>query len=196
MYDPDRGEWFETNILPHRAKLRYRLRRVMPSGSDLDDIVDEALARAFQVENWREIDHGLALISRIAYNLIIDQQRRQAVVSFDLYADLDELQRSIDPESNLLARDVLRRVEKTIDKLPARMREIFILKRIQGFSLKEIADRMDLSVSSIEKSLTQAIASITCIIDQDEEEPIGRRTSQSRAAGSHSTGSRSVGRDM
>lgn len=196
MYDPDRGEWFETNILPHRAKLRYRLRRVMPSGSDLDDIVDEALARAFQVENWREIDHGLAFISRIAYNLIIDQQRRQAVVSFDLYADLDELQRSIDPESNLLARDVLRRVEKTIDKLPARMREIFILKRVQGFSLKEIADRMDLSVSSIEKSLTQAIASITCIMDQDEEEPIGQRTSQSRAAGSHSTGSRSVGRDM
>ena len=196
MIDPDKGEWFETKILPHRAKLRYRLRRVLPSGVDLDDIVDETLARAFQVENWREINHGLAFISRIAFNLIIDQQRRQAVVSFDLYADLDELQRSVDPESNLQARDLLRRVEKTIDALPARMREIFVLKRIQGFSLKEIADRMDLSVSSIEKSLTQAIASITCLMDQDEEEPIGRRTSQSRSAGSHSPGSSAVGGDM
>jgi RNA polymerase sigma-70 factor (ECF subfamily) len=196
MYDPDKGQWFETKILPHRAKLRYRLRRVLPSNADLDDIIDETLARAFQIDNWREIDHGLAFISRIAFNLIIDQQRRQAVISFDLYADLDELQRSVDPEANLLARDLLRRVEKTIDSLPSRMREIFILKRVQGFSLKEIADRMDLSVSSIEKSLTQAITSITCLMDQDEEEPIGRRASQSRSAGSHSPSSSAMGREM
>ena len=40
-------EWFKTVILPQEAALRGRLRRILPSTHELEDMVAEVLARAY-----------------------------------------------------------------------------------------------------------------------------------------------------
>ena len=65
-------EWFKTVILPQEAALRGRLRRILPSTHELEDMVAEVLARAYATENWENVTTGRAYLFTIARNLVID----------------------------------------------------------------------------------------------------------------------------
>lgn len=167
-------EWFKAVILPQQALLRHRLRRVVRDTQDLDDLVAEVLARTFACADWRAIRHGLAFLTRTAYNMLIDQQRREVIVSFDYMADLDGLQRSIDTDGMLDARDTLRRLETIIAALPAQARRAFVLRRVQGHAMTEIADIMGISVSTVEKHLTRALTLVTAAMTEQEDHGVTR----------------------
>ena len=146
-------EWFKTVILPHQPQLRAYLRY----RNDLDDLVAEALARAWANPEWRRIDRGRAYLFTIARNLVIDLARREKIVSFQAIADLDPPQDDSQFDAQLNARDQLRRLQAIVDQLPQQCRRVFILRRVQEKSFTEIAAEMDLTVSTIEKHLAKAI---------------------------------------
>jgi RNA polymerase sigma-70 factor (ECF subfamily) len=153
--------WFKEQILPHRSALRGRIRRILPQGYEIDDIIAETMARAFACDAWQEVRSGLAFITQIARNLLIDLNRRESVISFDFMADLEELQRSVSSEAMLDARDQLRFVERAIAELPVPARHVFVLRRVHQLSVGEVAEKLGLSVSSIEKHLTRAQLAIS-----------------------------------
>jgi RNA polymerase sigma-70 factor (ECF subfamily) len=161
--------WFKETVYPHQAILRQRIRRILNDVHEVDDVVAEALARTFAAENWREIRNGLAFMTRTARNILIDRQRREVIVSFDLMADIEDLQRSVSYEGMLTARDELRRLERMIGALPPQPRRAFILRRVQGHSLAEVADMMVLSVSTVEKHLTKALKTVTQMRAEQED---------------------------
>ena len=156
-------EWFKTVILPHqpplRAYLRYR--------NDLDDLVAEALARAWANPEWRRIDRGRAYLFTIARNLVIDLARREKIVSFQAISDLDQPQYDAQFDAQLNARDQLRRLQTVVDQLPQQCRRVFILRRIQEKSFTDIAAEMDLTVSTIEKHLAKAIRLLALALADD-----------------------------
>jgi RNA polymerase sigma factor (sigma-70 family) len=151
-------EWFKTVILPQEAALRGRLRRILPSTHELEDMVAEVLARAYATENWENVTTGRAYLFTIARNLVIDTARRNKVVSFETIADLELLGGENNIEAQLHAREALRQVEAIVESLPPQCRRVFILRRIHEKSMLEIADEMSLSVSTVEKHLAKAIA--------------------------------------
>ena len=151
-------DWFKTVILPQEAALRGRLRRILPSTHELEDMVAEVLARAYATANWENVTTGRAYLFTIARNLIIDTARRNKVVSFETIADLELLQGDNNIEAQLHAREALRQVEAIVESLPAQCRRVFILRRIHERSMIEIAAEMSLSVSTVEKHLAKAIA--------------------------------------
>jgi len=53
--------------------------------------------------------------------------------------------------------DLLKKLEILIDKMPARRREIFLKKKIECKSLKEIADEYDITVKTVEYHITEAM---------------------------------------
>ena len=165
--------WFKETVYPHQAILRQRIRRILNDSHEVDDVVAEALARTFAADNWRDIRNGLALMTRIARNILIDRQRREVIVSFDLMADIEDLQRSVSYEGMLTARDELRRLERVIEALPPQPKRAFILRRVQGNSLAEVADIMGLSVSTIEKHLTKALQAVTRALAEQEDYVVG-----------------------
>lgn len=150
-------DWFKTNILPHQGALRERLRRTLPRAADLDDMVSEILTRAYANPNWRGVGHGRAYLFTIARNLVIDLTRREKIVSFETVTGLDLLQCPGDLEAQLCARDELRRMQIILESLPGQCRLAFVLRRIHEKPLAEIADEMNLSVSTVEKHLAKAI---------------------------------------
>lgn len=157
----ERLDWFKTVILPHQGALRGRLRRMAPPGADLDDLVAEVLARAWAARDWSRITAGRAYLFMIARNMLIDAARRDAVVSFDQVADFDALRHDCQTETTLDARDELRRLDTIIAGLPEQARRVFTLRRVQGFSMGEIAEQMSLSVSTVEKHLANALMLVT-----------------------------------
>ena len=165
--------WFKTMVYPHQTALRQRIRRILNDVHEVDDVVAETMARTFAAENWREIGNGLAFMTRTARNILIDRQRREVIVSFDLMADIEDLQRSVSYEGMLTARDALRRLERVIEALPPQPRRAFILRRVQGHSLAEVADIMALSVSTVEKHVTKALKAVTQMLAEQEDYGVG-----------------------
>jgi RNA polymerase sigma factor (sigma-70 family) len=182
--------WFKSVVLPHQSALRARLRRIAPHADDLDDMVAEVLTRAYANAGWQAIDHGRAYLFTIARNLVIDQARRDKVVSFVQVVELDLLRSGQDLESQLCARDALRRLQTLVDTLPQQCRRAFLLRRVHEKSMVEIADEMGLSVSTVEKHLGKAIRLVMQALAEQEElsgAGSGRSNAGDRGAGRPAT---------
>ncbi len=107
---------FKETILRHEAALRKHVRR-LTQGSDIDadDLVSEALTRAYTTENFERIDYGRTFLFTIARNLLTDIVRRRAIVSFELMANLETLEvadETSSTESAVSARDEVRQVQR------------------------------------------------------------------------------------
>lgn len=168
-----RLDWFKQAILPHEGALRSRLRRVVSRSHDVDDLVAECMTRAYASGDIHRAHSGRAFLFQIARNLLIDEARREKIVSLELVAELDVLQADNSTEEALQARDELRHLQAILDTLPAQCRRAFILRRVHGKSVKDIAEEMGLSVFTIDKHLTRAAVKIMQAIGQFEGSGFG-----------------------
>jgi RNA polymerase sigma factor (sigma-70 family) len=187
-----RLEWFKAVVLPHEAAVRGRLRRICPPGFDVDNLVAESLARAYQAQEFARITAGRSYLLAIARNLLIDTLRRERIVSLDFVADLDVL-RSDDAavERQIQARDELRWLQALVERLPPQARKVFLLRRVHDLSLATIAVQMGLSVSTVEKHLVKALKLVAQARAEREDDEFGRAAPQDvRPAGDRRSGSR------
>lgn len=187
-----RLEWFKAVVLPHEAAVRARLKRICPQGFDVENLVAESLARAYQAQDFARIAAGRAYLFTIARNLLIDALRRETIVSLDFVADLDVLRSDeATAERQLQARDELRWLQGVVDTLPPQSRKVFLLRRVHDLSLAAIAGQMGLSVSTVEKHLAKALRLVAQALAEREDQEFGRTApEQLRATGDRRTGSR------
>lgn len=186
----ERLAWFKAVILPHEAGLRSRLRRLCPPGFDVDNLVAESLARAYSAKDISRIGSaGRGYLHTIARNLLIDAIRKDTIVSLDFMADLDALRVDDSLEASLTARDELRKLQAIIETLPQQCRQVFLLRRVHEVSFQEIADRMSLSVSTVEKHLARAVMLVAKAMAEREEGSVDRITRRSgKPAGDRGAG--------
>lgn len=168
-----RLDWFKQAILPHEGALRSRLRRIVSRSHDVDDLVAECMTRAYANGDIHRTHSGKAFLFQIARNLLIDEARREKIVSLELVAELDMLQVDNSTEEALQARDELRHLQAILDTLPQQCRRAFIMRRVHGKSVKEIAEEMELSVFTVDKHLTRAAVKIMQAIGQFEGSGFG-----------------------
>lgn len=84
----------------------------------------------------------------------------------DAVNDLDELNIAFDqpgPDRTAIARDVLRRLEAAINLLPPRAREAVWLRRVEGLSRREIAERMGVSENTVSDHITAGMRALADI---------------------------------
>lgn len=159
--DQERRAWFRREILPLEARLLAYARKFCRDGqADPEDLVHDAFARVIACKTWREIANPAAFASRTLRNVALDGLRRRkvltitAVADFDLIGGMDE---SPDPETVLASRDELRQLREAIAELPTQCRRVFTLRKVYSLSPGEIAVRMGLSVSTVEKHLIKGL---------------------------------------
>lgn len=168
-----RLEWYKQAILPHEGALRARLRRVLPDGADVDDVVAEAMTRAYATGDIGRVQSGRAYLYQIARNLVIDAARRSRIVSFEVIADLDLIGIDDSAQARLEARDELRHLQAILDTLPPQCRRAFVLRRVYDWPTGAIAEEMGLSVSTVDKHLARAALKIMQAIGEFEGSGFG-----------------------
>ena len=136
------------------------------------------------------VEHGRASLFNIARNLIIAEARRDKIVSFEQIADLELLQSHTNTEAQLHARDELRWLQEVLPQLPRQCRRVFHMRRVQDKSMREIAEELSLSVSTVEKHLAKAVQLIMRARWQREEIFLER----TEAGSTGERGNRSEGR--
>lgn len=71
---------------------------------------------------------------------------------------------SFDVYNSLSAKELEQKISKVVASMPKRRREVFELSRTQKLSNSEIADKLDISVRTVEKHIENALADIRRVI--------------------------------
>jgi RNA polymerase sigma-70 factor (ECF subfamily) len=138
--------------------LRSWLKRREVVGLDVDDIVQEVYARLVALDSVDHIINPRTYAFRVASSILINHTRRQKVVSIDSAGTLEQLDLAADepsPEKVAVDRDQLRWLERTLAQLPPRVSEVFRLRRIEGFSQHEVAKKLGIAESTVEKHMAR-----------------------------------------
>lgn len=159
-FDDEKTRWFMTRALPHERALRSWLARRGGAGVDVDDIIQETYTVLAARDRIDDILHPRAYLFQVAYSVFVRQVRRARVVPIQAAEDLegfDPPDEAASPERVLSDRDELRRLAEIIAAMPSQMRQAFILRRVHGLSQREIAARMRLSESTVEKHIARGV---------------------------------------
>lgn len=148
--------WFCDEVLPLEAALMRYLYRNWRVGEDVADLrqdIYEAVLQGAAVDLPR---NTAGYVFTIARNLMINRAKRARVVSFDQVSDFDLLPLDVDlaaADRHLDARDALRRAAIGMAALPPRCREVVRLRKVEGLSTREAAERMGVGIDTIERQL-------------------------------------------
>ena len=148
----------------------YRLAlRVVGDRDEADDVVQETTIRAWdRIEELREPAAVMGWLSRIARNAARDRVRwwrRRPRESFDeagpaLAAVLAAAATAPLPDEALASAQVGEAVTRAVAALPAKHREILLLRESDGMSYEEIAEALDIPVGTVESRLHRARAAL------------------------------------
>ncbi len=152
--------WFADSVFVHNAAHRRYAHRLAGSAEEGEELVQEAYARLFALNDWASINSPHAFTMRILHNLAMERFRRAEVVHLDRSIALQSLDPADDaprPDQVAAGRAELRRVARALDTLPDRCREAVHLRRIEGLPPREVAERMGIAVSTVEKHLVKGL---------------------------------------
>ena len=137
--------------------LRFFQRRVGP-GEDADDLVQDVFSR-LAAQDLASIRNIQGYVFQVAANVLRDKARRASVRSimsatpdgFDI-----EDEAGFSPERILQSREALQILVAAIYELPEKVRMVFSHYHFDGVAQVEIARRMGLSLSTVEKHMAMA----------------------------------------
>lgn len=156
----DSRHWFFTEVQPHRSALRAWLLARYPSLSDVDDLVQESITRVVQARDSGPIRSARALLFATARNLAIDAVRRQRVVSFEPITedgDSSAFADATDVVATVSNHQELELLTQAIQSLPERCRRILTLRTAYGLTQRQIAEKLGVSESTVEKQTAESI---------------------------------------
>ncbi|HEY5238958.1 MAG TPA: RNA polymerase sigma factor [Rhizomicrobium sp.] len=159
--------WFVHEVLPLEAMLMHFLQKNWRNRSDLEDFRQDVYEHVLKAADSDIPERAKPFVFTIARNLLISRLRKESIVPIEIVSDLDMLGYAADepgPDRNVFARDVLRRLQAALDHLPPRCREAIVLKRIEGLSQREIAQRMGISEQVVANYVAQGMCVLADMI--------------------------------
>jgi RNA polymerase sigma-70 factor (ECF subfamily) len=153
-------DWLTINFLPHEAELRTMLRRVCIGPAEIDDVIQETCYRILSGARLDHIRDPKPFVFRTAKNIVLDRIRRDAVVSIETMANLDELEiadTAPSPERVVFARAELKWVLGLVANLPDRCKSVFRARRIHGLSQIETTETLGLTDSVVEHEMMKGM---------------------------------------
>ena len=157
--DPIEQERFERILLPH-LRAAYNLARWLTrSDEDAEDVVQEAYLRAVRFfGGFRGGDAKawlLAIVRNASHSAWTRRRGAAATVPFD--DDVPEVEDAAPgPEDLLLQKASREEVRQALDALSAELREVIVLRELEGLSYKEIGVIADIPLGTVMSRLARA----------------------------------------
>lgn len=154
-------------FLASQTSLRGFIARFMVSSDEIDDIAQEAFLRAYKAEQTTVIDQPKAFLFKVAKNLMLSEFGRTGRKVTDYVDDietLDCLPEGESLEANVIAQQRLGIYCEAIATLPVQCRRVMIMKKLYGLPTKEVARRLGITTSTVEKHMTKALKDCNAIL--------------------------------
>ena len=147
---------------------------IVKNHADAEDIVQEAYMKAFSTLNSYSGKASLTTwLTRIVINQSIDFLRRRNrrmdrfqranvtdIENYKLQQSEQEDKSLLSPESSLIVQEVATRLKHAIGALPENFRTVFVLRDIEGMSVSETAEALDLKEATVKSRLFRARQSL------------------------------------
>jgi len=155
--------WFCQEVLPLEPALASFVRRSWRQGDDSLDVVHDIYELVITGARTGLPRSTAAYVFTVARNHLINRAKRARIVSFEQVADLESLnidEACFHPERQLDARDALRHVQAGLDKLTPRVREVVVLRKVEGLNVGETADRLGIGKDAVNHQLAMGMKAL------------------------------------
>jgi RNA polymerase sigma-70 factor (ECF subfamily) len=147
---------FERQMSALRSWFGRRLRNPV----DVDDAVQDVWLRSHAHLDRGAVDNVPAYLFQTAQSVLTDRARRAAVRREARHEALEDFHHPVEwitPERVLMGEEAVERIVARLGDMPERTRDIFLLHRFENISYGEIAMKMGISVSAVEKHIMKAL---------------------------------------
>lgn len=145
-------------FMQNHALLRGYISRFFVSSHEIDDVSQETFLRAFKAEKSERIEQPKAFLFKIAKNLMLSELARKSRKITDYIEDLEQggsISDGVNLEDNVIAQQKLGIYCEAIASLPPKCRKVVLMKKVYGMSHKEIAGRLGITISAVDKHLVK-----------------------------------------
>lgn len=149
-------------FLSIRLGLARAVSRIVPP-HEVEDIVQETYVRLCKVGKADHVEHPKSYLFRTARNLALDSVKR---AESRLTEHLDESEAPGFSQSNVLIDETFEQTASSeefghfceaVRQLPLQARRVFVLKKVYGYSQREIARELGIAESTVEKHVALAV---------------------------------------
>ncbi len=141
------------------APLRRYLARMLRDSSEAEDVAHDAYLRVYNAADRHPPQKPEALLYTVAHRLALNRIKRRRLAPFARDAREPEGAASPGPGvvQQVMARQEWRQLEQAIGRLPAGCRTVLLLRKVDMLSHREIAHRLGIAVSTVEKQHARAL---------------------------------------
>ncbi len=145
----------------HEELHRYLVSRLRGRPIEAADVAQETYLRLLRMNHVDAVQHPHAYVYRVAVNVL-----RELGLKEKAQAELPErladpaMQRDVidTPDDLIERRQHIKALERAIRRLPAKTQAVLVLRKRDGLSRQEIADKLDISEHTVKKHLLKAVA--------------------------------------
>ena len=144
--------------IDHHGWLYNWLRHKLGNACDAADIAQDTFMRILTRQQPVRLNEPRAYLSTIAQGLVIDHWRRRELERawLETLASLPAPEAPA-PETRLIFLEALIEIDRLLDSLRPRVRTVFLLAQLDGLTCPQIAERLGVSLSTVERYITQAL---------------------------------------
>jgi RNA polymerase sigma-70 factor (ECF subfamily) len=144
---------FRVLMRRHNQRLYRAVRAVLKDEQQTEDVMQEAYLRAFShLKDFAGLARFSTWLTRIAVHEALFRTRRAAHAPVQTVGDLTELQaisNMASPEATIAHRQLVAIVERAVDELPEGYRDVFVLRAVDGLTVAEAAEVLDVSQEAV-----------------------------------------------
>jgi RNA polymerase sigma-70 factor, ECF subfamily len=144
--------------------------RALGRDTEAEDVTQEVFYRLFaRIGTLKNPDAFRSFVVSFAIRIVKWELRRRRARRWIMLSDLDRLPDVPSTDGDAESRQVLRRFYAILDKLNARERLVFGLRHLESMTLEEVASALDVSLSTVKRTLSRASARVTEWIEGDAD---------------------------
>ncbi len=158
-------------FVKHQSFLKRFLARFLSNSHDIEDVVQDSYLKALCAEKNQEIHSPKAFLFRIARNEAFKELRKKSRRITDYIEELDlpeDVTSDTSVEDLSIAKQRLGLFCQSALEMTPRCRKVFLMCKVYGFSYKEIASQLGISVSGVEKHVARGLEICNAYVDRVE----------------------------
>lgn len=150
----------------HNRWLKGWLRMRLGNSADAADLAQDTFLKVMTARNAGPIREPRGYLSAVARSLLIDKSRRRTIELAYLHAlALQPEPVEVSPEIRLSIVEMLVEVDRLLDELGSRTREIFLAVQLEGLTYAAAGERFGVSVTTVKNHLIRAMTRCLLLVD-------------------------------
>ncbi len=152
---------FETVFHHYYKSLCLFATQMLKDDTEAEEIVQDLFVKIWEKRNRINIESSVKnYLIRSVKNLCLNYIKHNKIKNLHTKNILSESDSELQDENNFIEVDLLQKIEECVDSLPDKRREIFRLSREEGLKYREIAEKLNISVKTVETQMGLAFKTL------------------------------------